>query len=147
VGSHFGYFSFLLAEEGARHITAVESSQYRHDITRHIAERRALFIHAVYQPIEAYLESTTTHFDITLFLSLLHHLLKRNPTRGWKTLNTLLDRSDLMFLMVGITDPDWHVFDDWDNDVPRAVKDMTGCNSSATRGVEVRKLGKNSLIH
>ena len=128
VGCHFGYYSYLLLEAGAKQSTCVDVSDFKIRVVKTISARRQLHISAFQTQIQQFLTENSEKFDLCLFLNVFHHLLSRNKKDGWRTLNQLLDRCGRLYLMMGTTDPDWHVISEYGNDVDKAVSTMTGCH-------------------
>jgi len=122
----YGYYSHLLLEHGAKYSDCVEASHFACAIAQTIAARRQLRLKAHNCTTQHYLKSTDKTFDVCLFLNAFHHLLAKNKEDGWKTLNMLLDRSDKLYLMMGVTDPDWHVIDEFGGSIDEAVSKMAG---------------------
>jgi len=127
VGCHFGYYTFLLLEAGAKTSTCVDISEFKIKVVKIIAARRQLQVNAYQKTIGRFLVEHHDYYDVVLLLNVFHHLLKKDSVEAWNMLNKLLDNSEVLFLMMGVTDPDWHVLDEFDNNVEAAVSEMTGC--------------------
>lgn len=126
VGCHFGYYTFLLLEAGAKTSTCVDINDFKIGIVKTIAARRQLEVKAYQKPISQFLDETSDSYDVALLLNIFHWLLKQDSASAWCVLNKLLDRSKVLFLMMGTTDPDWHVLDEFNNNIELAVSRMTG---------------------
>jgi len=125
VGPQYGHFSFLLYGHGARKITAVESDAYKARVMGQIAERRILPLRIHHMKIQDFVKTNSDTYDVTLVLNVFHWLLAQGKPEAWETLNTLLDRSDVVLLMMGVKE--WDALEEFEWDIPRAVDTMTGC--------------------
>jgi hypothetical protein len=78
-----------------------------------------------------------TPFDIVLVLNVFHHMLLKNKDLAWKTLKIMLNRSEMLFLM---TRRFGSAYTDFDNDIPKALKTMTGVKPELLTKVGEREL-------
>lgn len=128
LGCYYGHYSFLLLEAGASEAVGVDTNANRVKIANHIAGRRGInrslkSFRAQRQDINEHVEKSNLHHDIVLLLNVFHHLLAQNEKRAWSTLDTLLERCELLFLM---TQNIKGVFDEWNGDIEMALMAKTG---------------------
>lgn len=105
VGSCYGYYSFELARAGA-FVVAIDNDLKRVDISRKTAILHGLdwsnplFVHG---SIEPFIEETPDRFDCALMLNVFHHIY--NKPNGWKTLNSIANKSDKVLLSMDHAHP------------------------------------------
>lgn len=127
VGPQYGHYSFLLYGHGAKEITAVEFNSFKAKVMGDIAQRRILPVVVYNMKIQDYVRAYSRRFDVVLVLNVFHWLLAHGKPEAWETLNALLDRTDVLFLMMGTKE--WDALKEFDWNIPRAVEAMTGCIS------------------
>lgn len=104
VGSCTGWFSCALASLGAR-VVGIERTGKRVWIARKIAAYKGLKDNPVFikGTFEDYLKRRPCYiFDVTLFLSLFHHYLRREIDEAWAVADLLSRHSKVMFLDLGV---------------------------------------------
>ena len=127
LGCSGGYFSFALARD-ARRVFAIDGDQAVIDRNREAAERMGVtnveFVHAVIRPelIEA-----LPSVDVTLFLSVFHHLLTGSEAYDWndatvvktafRSLELLKARTDILVFEMGYPDEGY----EWCSRLPRMM--------------------------
>jgi len=126
VGPQYGHFSFLLYGHGVKEITAVELDPFKAKVMGYISERRILPVAVYHMGIQDYVKTYTRRFDVILLLNVFHWLLAHGKPEAWETLNTLIERSKTLFLMMGVKE--WDALKEFDWNIPRAINAMTDCN-------------------
>lgn len=102
VGCHVGYYSFLMAEKGAK-VVGVEIDQERAGIAECLCKVRHLSsVKIVNKNIKDYLDHSTCTFDLTLFLNVFHHMLNVDEATAWRIMNKVSERTKTLVLMIDL---------------------------------------------
>jgi len=141
VGCRDGWISFCLWEAGAGGVVALDRSQFfvrsvELMASRRIGRRDPPFLTKC-STIQEFIRERGTHFDVTLLLNVLHHLLVQGKDEGWHVLRTLLKRSDVVFVMTRNFEG---VYEEFDRNIELALRKKTKCKVEFILKVGEREL-------